>query len=238
MSTGNGDASARESACSAMGCSLPAMCEMLEPRVLLDGFPTIVEQIAPHDTLATAQDLTANMAELYAGEGSFGVHVEGTVEPGETDWYRIEFADQAVSVLEAAPLPPTTMTIPPLPTTELVPYLRSEMDRCDRYHTRLGLVGFRMTPPTGPAPEVDKVVTALAGKLRTSDRAGAMDDGTILVMVPEDIQSLPRLQKRVTRILQDVTGQEDLQVTTAARVYPGGADTPEALIHGVIQAMS
>ena len=65
-----------------------------------------------------------------------------------------------------------------------------------------------------------------------------MNDGTILVLVPEDIQSLPRLQKRVNSLLLQMTGQDDLQVTTAARVYPGGADTPEGLIHSVIQAMS
>lgn len=164
-----------------------------------------------------------------------------TREPGQTlEDLGPDFAEQVVSVLDQ-PAPGSRFDqagIPPLPATELEPYLRSEMDRCDRYHTRMGLVGFRMSPPTGPAPDVDKVVAALAEKLRTSDRVGAMNDGTILVLVPEDIQSLPRLQKRVNSLLLQMTGQDDLQVTTAARVYPGGADTPEGLIHSVIQAMS
>ena len=85
---------------------------------------------------------------------------------------------------------------------------------------------------------MDKVTHNLAQKLRTSDRAGLMEDGTILVVVPEDIQSLPRLQKRVTTLLQDITGQADLLVTTAARVYPGGAGTAAELIQSVIKGMS
>ncbi len=136
------------------------------------------------------------------------------------------------------PSRPAAPGIPPLPSYELEPYLLSEMDRCDRYHTRMGLVAFRMTPPTGPAPDVNKVVTELTRKLRTSDRVGALEDGTILIIVPEDIQSLPRLQKRVTEILQQVTGQSDLVVTTASRVYPGSADTAASLLESVVKAMS
>ena len=146
--------------------------------------------------------------------------------------------DVALEALEPRPPERLVVEIPPLPTHELEPYLLSEMDRCDRYHTRIGLVGFRMAPPTGPVPEVSKVIKDLAKKLRTSDRVGAMADGTILIIVPEDIQSLPRLQKRVTELLQMATGQSDLVVTTAARVYPGSAGTAEELIQSVINAMS
>ena len=147
--------------------------------------------------------------------------------------------EKAMAALDPEPPSrPAAPGIPPLPSYELEPYLLSEMDRCDRYHTRMGLVAFRMTPPTGPAPDVNKVVTELTRKLRTSDRAGALEDGTILIIVPEDIQSLPRLQKRVTEILQQVTGQSDLVVTTASRVYPGSADTAASLLESVVKAMS
>nr|MEE4267785.1 GAF domain-containing protein [Candidatus Krumholzibacteria bacterium] len=145
---------------------------------------------------------------------------------------------RGMQALEPGHPAPAQPEIPPLASRELDAFIRSEMDRCDRYHTRMGLVGFRLTPPTGPLPEMDKVTHNLAQKLRTSDRAGLMEDGTILVVVPEDIQSLPRLQKRVTTLLQDITGQADLLVTTAARVYPGGAGTAAELIQSVIKGMS
>jgi GAF domain-containing protein len=162
---------------------------------------------------------------------------EITPEPEEQpDLDQLEF--KVMEALEPVTPPHQPVDIPPLPANELEPYLRSEMDRCDRYHTRMGLVGFRVTPPTGPAPDLAKMVEFLARKLRTSDRAGALGDGTILIIVPEDIQSLPRLQKRVTNLLQEFTGQADLLVTTAARVYPGGGDRPDELIHSVINAMS
>ena len=147
-------------------------------------------------------------------------------------------AEQALSALEPRAVRPEPASIPPLPPSDLEPHLRAEMDRCDRYHTRLGLVAFRLTPPTGPAPEVDKVLASLAFKLRSSDRVGALPDGTLLIIVPEDIQSLPALQKRVTGLLQGITGQPDLVVTTAARIYPGSEDTSAGLIRSVVKAMA
>lgn len=147
-------------------------------------------------------------------------------------------AEKALSALEPQPSLREPMAIPPLPAHDLEPYLRSEMDRCDRYHTRLGLVGFRLTPPTGPAPDLDKVLAELASKLRSSDRVGAQEDGTLLIFVPEDIQSLPQLQKRVTSLLQGITGQPDLLVTSAARIYPGSDDTAAGLIRSVVKAMA
>lgn len=157
--------------------------------------------------------------------------------PAANDEPQAVSEETGIAALEPKPGRLGGPEIPPLPAHDLEPYIRSEMDRCDRYHTRMGLVGFRLTPPTGPAPDVGKVTTALAKKLRTSDRAGALEDGTILVIVPEDIQSLPRLQKRATTLLQEITGQADLVVTTAARVYPGSSNSPAELIDSLTQAM-
>jgi hypothetical protein len=58
-----------------------------------------------------------------------------------------------------------------------------------------------------------------------------------MVIVPEDIQSLPRLQRRVTSTLVQLTGDEDLKVLSASRVYPGGGDSPAQLINSVLGAL-
>jgi hypothetical protein len=132
---------------------------------------------------------------------------------------------------------PGTRVGGPLKNGGLEAHLSQEMDRCDRYHTRLGLVAFRMSPTTGPAPDTDKALDALYPKLRSSDRVGALADGTIMIVVPEDIQSLGRLQARVTDILQKHTGQPDLVINTSSRVYPGGGNSPQDLISATLQAM-
>jgi hypothetical protein len=113
--------------------------------------------------------------------------------------------------------------------------LRREMDRCDRYHTMLGLAAFRIAgdhqvQPAGLVAEIDR-------RLRSSDHIGCLEDGTILIIVPEDIQSLPRLQRRVAEILTLVTGTQELQVLSATRVYPGSGDTPAKLMTSVLGAL-
>ncbi len=116
--------------------------------------------------------------------------------------------------------------------------LTVEIDRCKRYHTMVGVVAFRVTPATGPVPETGHLVNKLAAKLRTSDQAGCLPDGTIIILVPEDIQSLPMLQKRVTGILKAAAGQPDLMVQTSSRVFPGTGNTAAELIDTVLGAIS
>jgi hypothetical protein len=84
--------------------------------------------------------------------------------------------------------------------------------------------------PAGLVAEIDR-------RLRSSDHTGCLDDGTILVIVPEDIQSLPRLQKRVTTLLREASGVADLTVFSSSRVYPGGGDTPAQLINAVLGSL-
>jgi len=124
----------------------------------------------------------------------------------------------------------TTATACTVGTEDLLDLLHREIDRCDRYHNMLGVVGFRVTPPTGPAPEIPLLVEFLAQKLRSSDLIGWLEDGTIVIIVPEDIQSLPQLQKRITSLLVQFTGQDDLLVQSASRVFPGGGKNAPDLI--------
>ena len=57
------------------------------------------------------------------------------------------------------------------------------------------------------------------------------------MIVPEDIQSLPRLQRRVTTVLRNLTENDGLTVQTSSRVYPGGGDSPAQLINSVLGAL-
>jgi hypothetical protein len=115
--------------------------------------------------------------------------------------------------------------------------LRREMDRCDRYHTMVGLAAFRLAPDRDLPVPVPRLVADLGARLRSSDSAACLEDGTIMVIVPEDIQSLPRLQKRVTELLRAASGVADLTVFSSSRVYPGGGDTPRQLIDGVLGSL-
>ena len=115
--------------------------------------------------------------------------------------------------------------------------LRREMDRCDRYHNMLGLAGFRLDPGQVPVDQIPILVQNLTHHLRSSDIAGCLEDGTILVLVPEDIQSLPRLKNRVHELLKQLTSNNGLQVNTATRAYPGGGDTSQKLLDSLLAAL-
>ncbi len=121
----------------------------------------------------------------------------------------------------------------------LAEILRREMDRCDRYHTMLGLAAFR--PAAGSAARAVEPTALVAGierHLRSSDHIGCLEDGTVLVIVPEDIQSLPRLIKRVVDLMRRLSEHPELDVRSASRVYPGGGDTPEKLLQAVLAALA
>lgn len=115
--------------------------------------------------------------------------------------------------------------------------LLREMDRCDRYHTMLGLAAFRLQPQPAGETDFQELVGSIGRHLRSSDHTGCLEDGTILVIVPEDIQSLPRLLKRVAELLRQRHGDPNLKVAMASRVYPGGGDTAEKLLHSVLNAL-
>jgi hypothetical protein len=127
----------------------------------------------------------------------------------------------------------------------LAEILRTEMDRCERYHTMVGLAAFRISDPHAdpdgdsapPAIPVGSLVAEISRRLRSSDHTAYLEDGTIMVIVPEDIQSLPRLQKRMAEVLRSLSDNADLTVLSASRVYPGGGDSPAQLINSVLGAL-
>ncbi len=138
---------------------------------------------------------------------------------------------------QPAPAMPAPRAEESLAADDILTVLRREMDRCDRYHTCLGLTAYRPVAggPSGfqPALMVDK----LAAHLRSSDRVFAWGDDTLLVLVPEDVQSLPRLQKRLMSILKDTAPEHDLDFHSAVRTYPGSANSPTNLMESVLGAL-
>jgi len=157
--------------------------------------------------------MTTEQGTGQVGNNSLGVNRDGvSTEPGD---------DVAFSGTQDA----------------LAEILRTEMDRCDRYHTMVGLVAFRINGQETETIPVSALVAEISRRLRSSDHTACLEDGTIMVIVPEDIQSLPRLQKRVTAVLRSLTGNENLAVLSASRVYPGGGDSPAHLINSTLGAL-
>jgi len=118
---------------------------------------------------------------------------------------------------------------------DMLDRLRREMDRCDRYHTMLGVAAFRITRPAG-AGEPLPTAAALGAQLRSSDEVGCLDDGTLVVIVPEDVQSLPRFQRRVGELLQALAGSA-AAVTSGSAIYPGPAADAAQLLAAATRSL-
>lgn len=115
--------------------------------------------------------------------------------------------------------------------------LKREMDRCDRYHCVLGVVGFRLGPELPQGFQVEKLASELAILLRSSDHSTCLANRVLVLVVPEGLQSLPHLQKRVISILRQRVGIPNLTVTAASRVYPGGGQSPEEILDAIMQTL-
>lgn len=131
---------------------------------------------------------------------------------------------------------PTVSASPADGQTELAAALKREMDRCDRYHTCLGLTAYRVED--GDGLRLDQYSSDLSQHLRSSDQVFRLDPLTLAVLNPEDVQSLPRLQARVNGILRSLAGKPDLELRSAARTYPGSANSPSALLDSLLSALN
>jgi hypothetical protein len=136
---------------------------------------------------------------------------------------------------------------PPLATPEtgdlrknLLVVLGREMNRCDRYHNMLGLVAFRLNPDNTPPTvfsQLHELIYELGRKLRGSDHCAYLSGGIIVVIVPEDVQSIPRMQNRVTNLLTELSEHPELEMTTSSKVYPGVGDSPDDLLDAVLKSL-
>lgn len=112
--------------------------------------------------------------------------------------------------------------------------LERELDRCDRYHNVCGLVLLRpMAPEESVADLMRAASRRLSTHLRHSDRLYPLADGTLAVLVPEDVQRLDRVQARLQEALRDISGDPDLIVTAARVAYPASSGPAESLLERV-----
>ncbi|MFH1845046.1 MAG: GAF domain-containing protein [bacterium] len=158
---------------------------------------------------------------------------------------------------EAAPIPAelvetTPVPVPLSPETPLAapssPLLaqrevllhtiRREMDRCDRYHTAFALTAFCAAAPHEWNEQlVQLLVEQLGGQVRSSDFLTCTPDGVVLMIAPEDVQSVSRLQRRLMENLQDLASTPAGQVLSAYNVYPGRYDDAAALLNATLTSL-
>lgn len=149
----------------------------------------------------------------------------------------------SVEVLAVLPEPEAVSDLPAVPAakptsrTRFEARLRREMDRCDRYHNMIGLAAVRCAPSQIAPEEAVALAERLAEQLRSSDQVGCLPDGTLLVLAPEDVQSLSRLKHRIGELLCSLTGRPELQLQTATRVYPGGGETARELMDQLLESL-
>jgi len=120
----------------------------------------------------------------------------------------------------------------------ILDFLRREMDRCDRYHTAFSLSVLRPAPPAAwSADEVDVVVQAVRAKVRSSDFVAGLDDGSLVLLAPEEVQAIARLERRLRDILRELSGRPDLAVVVGRVLYPGRQDDPEGVLAAAVAAL-
>lgn len=133
---------------------------------------------------------------------------------------------------------PTVAAAPPQREV-VIDLLRREMDRCDRYHTVFALAALRADLPADPQGTLVRgLARRLGEKVRSSDHVACLDDGTVLLIAPEDVQSLGRMQQRLIAMVREIAGRDDLKVAAVHTVYPGRHDTPEQLLAETLDALT
>ncbi len=144
-------------------------------------------------------------------------------------------ARRTSAFLGADPAPPSVSGNVEL----LCALMRREMDRADRYHVSFSLSVFR--PGDGQswsAGQADRVAGKVRALVRSSDYVLALPDGLVAVLAPEETHSVSKLEKRVTAMLCDVAGRQDLTVSIGRVLYPGNYTTPEQMIEAAREALS
>ncbi len=106
----------------------------------------------------------------------------------------------------------------------LLDLLAREMDRADRYHGAFSLSAFRSPAALGP------LLSALAARLRSSDRVFGHDPSTLLVFAPDENHAVAQLEQRVRDALPDLTGIAELRVKAGRALYPGRFTSPAELV--------
>jgi GAF domain-containing protein len=124
------------------------------------------------------------------------------------------------------------------PREVLLETLRREMDRCDRYHTTFALVAFRpASPASWDEGQAQKLVDLLRSRVRSSDVVTWLPDGTLLLIAPEDVQAVSRLERRLVGEIRKLAGSGVPALAAGHSVYPGRHDDPQLLLEATIGAL-
>ena len=116
--------------------------------------------------------------------------------------------------------------------------LRRELDRCDRYHNVCGLVILKPELPEIAAFSLlEAAARRVVSSLRISDRVFTLPDGSLAVMVPENVQHLDQLQSRLVADLRDLAGDPDLPVMAARAAYPATKGPADAMVERIRSRM-
>lgn len=125
-----------------------------------------------------------------------------------------------------------------MPSEVLLEALRREMDRCDRYHTAFALVAFGPAPPTAwSETELQSVVERLGAQVRSSDYLTQLPEGAILLLVPEDVQAVSRLERRLTAAICKLANLSPRSLVSGHCVYPGRYDDPARLLAATLEIL-
>jgi hypothetical protein len=120
----------------------------------------------------------------------------------------------------------------------LLDELRRELDRCDRYHNVCGLILLHPEVPEVAAYDLlEAAARRMTANLRISDRVFTLENGSLAILVPENIQNLNRLQARLIEDLRDLAGDPDLPVAAARSAYPSTKGPADAFLARVRERM-
>jgi putative methionine-R-sulfoxide reductase with GAF domain len=119
--------------------------------------------------------------------------------------------------------------------SELLAVLNQEISRANRYHVVFSVSAIRWQG-TVDTQRLHNAVSELADGLRDSDRLFLVDEKTLLIIAPEEAQSVTRLEKRCTDFLAGALNLPDDPFDIRRCVYPGRQTTPEAMLEHVLQA--
>ncbi len=129
-----------------------------------------------------------------------------------------------------APQEDVAQSITPALREVVLDILRREMDRCDRYHTTFALTAFRPQLEKWDLAAARELTGHLLPRVRSSDYITCLEDGTLLAILPEDIQAVSRLQRRLVTLMRELTNIDSLVVATGHTIYPGRFEDARRLL--------
>jgi len=182
-----------------------------------------------------------------AGEPASGMVLVGKErqDAGDSRVFNAFDADLAVrlaaliSTAERSPAPAAPASGAPQaedPTGDVLAQLRREMDRSDRYHVAFSVSAFRL-PADATADHSIVAQRSVERLVRSSDTIHLLDDGVIVVVAPEETNSVSHLEQRVIDVMREAVGDPSAAVSHGRSLYPGPFQTPDQLLGRALHAL-